>query len=72
MERVLPIERATLSAAMSVLWQIGWIIGGTWYALLQATLGFEAGYTVNFVTIITLYSVATALYWIWFRHTDRR
>jgi hypothetical protein len=24
------------------------------------------------VTIITLYSVATALYWIWFRHTDRR
>jgi MFS family permease len=72
MERVLPIERATLSAAMSVLWQIGWIIGGTWYAVLQATLGFEAGYTVNFVTIITLYTVATALYWIWFRHIDRR
>ena len=72
MERVLPVERATLSAAMSVLWQIGWIIGGTWYAVLQATLGFEAGYTVNFVTIIALYSIATALYWIWFRHIDRR
>ncbi len=64
-------ERATLSAAMSVLWQVGWIIGGVWYALLQATVGFEAGYTVNFVTIITLYSAATALYWIWFRATDR-
>ena len=40
--------------------------------MLQATLGFDAGYTVNFVTIITLYSIATCLYWIWFRATDRR
>ncbi len=72
MEQVTPAERASLSAAMSVLWQAGWVIGGTWYALLQATLGFDAGYTVNFVTIITLYSIATALYWSWFRSTDRR
>lgn len=72
MEQVSPAERATLSAAMSLLWQIGWVIGGTFYAVLQATLGFEGGYTVNFVTIIVLYSVATALYWLWFRHTDRR
>ncbi|HEX2755568.1 MAG TPA: MFS transporter [Candidatus Limnocylindrales bacterium] len=72
MEQVTPAERASLSAAMSVLWQIGWVIGGTWYAVLQAVLGFEAGYTVNFVTIITLYSIATGLYWIWFRAADRR
>jgi len=72
MDHVLPVERATLSAAMSVLWQIGWIVGGTWYAVLQATIGFSAGYTVNFVTIIVLYSTATALYWIWFREVDRR
>lgn len=72
MERVLPVERATLSAAMSVLWQIGWIVGGLWYALLQALLGFDAGYTVNFVTMIALYSIATILYWIWFRADDRR
>jgi MFS family permease len=72
MEQVSPGERATLSAAMSVLWQVGWVIGGTWYALLQAVLGFDAGYTVNFATIVTLYSVATALYWAWFRETDRR
>jgi predicted MFS family arabinose efflux permease len=71
MERVSPAERATLSAAMSVLWQVGWVVGGTWYAVLQATLGFDAGYTVNFVTIIVLYSMATALYWIWFRSIDR-
>jgi hypothetical protein len=57
---------------MSVVWQIGWVFGGIWYAALQATLGFEAGYAVNFLTIITLYSVATALYWIWFRPADRR
>ena len=72
MEQVTPAERATLSAAMSVLWQIGWVIGGTWYAVLQAVLGFDGGYTVNFVTIITLYSIATTLYWVWFRPADRR
>ena len=72
MEQVSSAERATLSAAMSVLWQAGWVIGGTWYAVLQATLGFEAGYTVNFITIITLYSIATGLYWLWFRRVDRR
>ena len=72
MEHVAPVERATLAAAMSVLWQVGWVIGGAWYALLQATLGFDAGYTVNFVTVITLYTVATGLYWLWFRQADRR
>jgi MFS family permease len=72
MERVTPGERATLSAAISVLWQVGWVIGGTWYAVLQATLGFDAGYAVGFTTIITLYTVATALYWLWFRDVDRR
>jgi len=72
MEQVTPAERATLSAAMSVLWQVGWVIGGTWYAVLQALLGFEGGYTVNFFTIIALYTTATGLYWLWFRDADRR
>ncbi|MEO5940441.1 MAG: MFS transporter [Candidatus Limnocylindrales bacterium] len=72
MEQVTSAERASLSAAMSVLWQIGWVVGGTWYALLQAILGFDGGYTVNFVTIIALYSIATGLYWVWFRAADRR
>lgn len=72
MEQVTPGERATLSAAMSVLWQVGWVIGGGWYALLQATLGFDAGYAVNFITVIALYTVATILYWTWFREADRR
>ena len=72
MEHVAPTERATLAAAMSVLWQVGWVIGGAWYALLQATLGFDGGYAVNFATVILLYSVATALYWTWFRDVDRR
>ena len=72
MEQVEPAERATLAAAMSVLWQVGWVIGGIWYAVLQATVGFETGYSINFLTIITLYSTATCLYWAWFRHVDRR
>jgi MFS family permease len=71
METVDPAERATLSAATSVLWQLGWVIGGIWYASLQAAIGFDAGYTVNFVTIISLYSVATVLYWTWFHAIDR-
>jgi hypothetical protein len=57
---------------MSLLWQVGWVVGGAWYALLQATLGFDAGYAVNFATVIVLYSVATLLYWTWFRDADRR
>jgi MFS family permease len=72
MERVTSAERATLSAAISVMWQIGWVIGGAWYAVLQALLGFDGGYAVNFVTIITLYTIATALYWVWFGKSDRR
>ncbi len=72
MEHVTPAERATLAAAMSVLWQIGWVVGGIWYTVLQAVLGFERGYGVNFATIITLYTIATGLYWVWFRRTDRR
>jgi MFS family permease len=72
MEQVAGGERATLSAAMSVVWQLGWVVGGAWYAALQALLGFDAGYAVNFVTVITLYSIATILYWTWFREADRR
>ena len=71
MEQVEPAERATLSAAISVSWQVGWVVGGTWYSVLQAGLGFDAGYAVNFVTIIVLYAIATSLYWIWFRGADR-
>ena len=43
-----------------------------WYALLQATLGFDAGYAVNFITVIVLYSVATTLTWLWFHEADRQ
>lgn len=71
MDRVSAPERATLSAAMSLLWSLGWVVGGPYYSVLQATLGFDAGYAVNFVTIIVLYSVATALYWAWFREEGR-
>jgi len=70
MDQVRPAERATLAATMTVLWSIGWVIGGPYYSLLQATLGFEGGYTVNFVTIIVLYSTATLLYWTWFRDAE--
>jgi len=72
MEHVHPSERATLSAAMSELWSIGWVVAAIWYAAWQALLGFEGGYTVGFVTIIVLYTVGTALYWYWFHGVERR
>ncbi len=70
MERVSARERAVLSALMTLLWSLGWTIAPIYYGTLQAGLGFDAGYAVDFVTIIVLYSIGTALLWKWFRHTD--
>jgi MFS family permease len=72
MEQLPSSERATYSATASLLWSLGWVIAGPWYAVLQATLGFEAGYTVNFITIIVLYSLGTWLYWHWFHGVEAR
>ena len=72
MEHVAPIERATLSAAMSLLWSLGFVIGAAWFSVLQSALGFDAGYAVNFLTITALYTIATWLYWAWFRPVERR
>jgi hypothetical protein len=72
MEQLPASERAIYSATASLLWSLGWVIAGPWYALLQGTLGFEAGYTVNFITIIVLYSLGTWLYWHWFHGVEAR
>ncbi len=69
-EQVRPDERATLAAFSNLLWSLGWVVAGLWYGLLQATLGFDAGYTVAFVTITVLYTVATVLYWAWFHDAE--
>jgi MFS family permease len=66
MERLQPRERATYAAAASLAWSLGWVIAGPWYSVLQATLGFTAGYAINFVTIIVLYTLGTFLTWRWF------
>lgn len=71
MEKVSAGERATLSALMTLLWSLGWVIAPIYYGTLQATLGFTTGYAVDFVTIIVLYSLSTWLLWAWFRGTDR-
>ncbi len=72
MERLRPAERATYAATASLLWSLGWVIAGPWYSLLQATLGFEVGYMINFVTVIVLYSIGTWLYWHWFHGVEAR
>jgi MFS family permease len=72
MEQLRPAERATYAAAASLLWSLGWAIAGPWYSILQATLGFDAGYAVNFVTVIVLYSLGTWLYWRWFHEIETR
>ncbi len=71
MERIGPSGRGALAAVMSLAWSGGWALAGPWYSLLQRTLGFEAGYAVNFITIIVLYSLATFLMWWWFREAER-
>ena len=71
MDRVRSTERATLSAAMTLLWSAGWAIGGVYYSIVQGALGFDLGYNLNFITIVVLYSLATSLYWIWFGRAER-
>jgi MFS family permease len=71
MEHVSAAERATLSAGMTMLWALGWTVAPIYYGTLQDRLGFTAGYTVDFITIIVLYTIATSLLWYWFRGTDR-
>jgi MFS family permease len=70
MDRVSPPERATLAAAMSLEWSVGWVIAGAYYTTVQRLFGFDLGYTVDFITIIVLYTVATVLYWRWFRDAE--
>ena len=70
MDRVSQPERATLAAAMSLMWSVGWVISGAYYSVVHASLGFDAAYTVNFVTIIVLYTLATWLYWRWFHDAE--
>jgi MFS family permease len=72
MDQVSQAERATLAAAMSLMWSVGWVIAGAYYSIVHAALGFDAGYTVNFATIILLYSIATWLYWRWFSDAEAR
>ena len=70
MDRVSYAERATLAAGMTLLWSLGWTISPLYYSTLQAWLGFTGGYSVDFVTIIILYTVSTSLLWVWFRRDD--
>lgn len=70
MDRVSQPERATLAAAMSLMWSIGWVISGAYYSAVHAVLAFDAAYTVNFITIIVLYTVATWIYWRWFHDAE--
>jgi MFS family permease len=70
MDRVSPAERATLSAGMTLLWSLGWVIAPLYYGFLQHSLGFNAGYAVDFATIIVLYTISTGLLWHWFHATD--
>ena len=71
MERVSAAERATLAAAMTLLWALGWTVAPLYYSVLQATLGFTTGYAVDFTTIIVLYTISTALLWRWFHGSER-
>ncbi len=71
MEHVSAAERATLAAGMTLLWSLGETVAPLYYGELQSRLGFTAGYAVDFITIIVLYTIATSLLWRWFRGSDR-
>jgi MFS family permease len=71
MDRISTAERATLSAGMTMLWALGWVIAPIYYGILHGTLPSTTAFTVNFITIIVLYTIATSLLWTWFHDTER-
>ncbi len=70
MEHVSPAERGTVAGAMTLLWALGWSIAGPFYGVVQGVFGFTAGYAIDFLTCITLYTISTALLWTWFRDAE--
>ena len=71
MEQLPPADRATFSATTSLIWSSAWVVGGWYYALVQARLGFDLGYAVGFLTMIALYVSAIACSWRWWRPIER-
>jgi len=71
MEQVTPAERATLAAAMSVLWQVGWVVAepGTRCCRPPSDRRRVRGELLHRHRPL---HVATILYWVWFRAADRR
>jgi hypothetical protein len=71
MDRISTAERATLSAGMTMLWALGWVIAPIYYGILHGMLPSATAFTVNFITIIVLYTIATSLLWTWFHDTEK-
>ncbi len=69
MERVEPTARATVSSLVNMAWNFGWAFSPTLSGWLQVRYGFAP----PFIGTILLYSLAIALYWLFFGgHSERQ
>jgi MFS family permease len=68
MEQTAEHERAAVNSVLTLMWQVGWAVGPYLSGLVQAGYGFAP----LFVTTASLYAVATALMWMFFRQVETR
>jgi MFS family permease len=66
MEQTAEHERAAVNSVLTLMWQVGWAVGPYISGLVQAGYGFAP----LFVTTASLYTVATALMWLFFRRAE--
>lgn len=68
MERVEPSARATVASLVSMSWNFGWAFSPTISGLLQVRYGFGP----PFMLTILLYTISTALYWVFFGRSKQQ
>jgi MFS family permease len=71
MEQVPERWRASFSAMQAITWSAGWIVGPAFSGWLRGRIGFDAGFSVEFILMIGLYLVGIAYAWFVLRPMER-
>jgi MFS family permease len=66
MENTPERERGAVNSVMQLMWEVGWTVGPYLSGVVQARWGFAP----LFISTATLYGIAIAFTWLFFRHVE--